>query len=89
VVIANPYLALDDYYHDFREDIAKARGFVGHEPVFDYLADFQGWRPSGYIRIIADAGLSKTALAAEAARRFAAPAFFTNASRGLAVAEVR
>ena len=84
VVVSNPYPALNDYYYDFREDIASARGFVGRGPVFDYLADFEHSRPSGYVRIIADAGLGKTALAAKAARRFEAPAFFTNASRGLA-----
>ena len=83
VVVANPYPALNDYYLDFREDLARARGFVGRGAVFDYVAEFEHSRHSGYLRIIADAGLGKTALAAEAARRFAAPAFFTNASRGL------
>jgi hypothetical protein len=84
VGISNPYPALNDYYYDFREDIASAREFVGREAVFEYLAEFERSRSTGYIRIIADAGLGKTALAAEAARRFAAPAFFTNVSRGLA-----
>ena len=40
-------------------------------------------RPCGYFRVVADAGLGKTALAAEAAKRLKAPAFFANASRGL------
>jgi hypothetical protein len=39
--------------------------------------------PRGYIRIVADAGLGKTALAAEIARRYRAPAFFASASSGL------
>ena len=84
VVVTNPYPALNDYYLDFRDDLARARGFVGRGRVFDYLADVEHSRTSGYIRIIADVGLGKSALAAEAARRFAAPSFFTNASRGLA-----
>ena len=84
VVISNPYPALNDYYYDFRGDIASARGFVGREPVFEYLDGFEHSGPSGYVRIVADAGLGKTALAGEAARRLKAPAFFTNASRGLA-----
>ena len=47
-----------------------------------------GWtisrgRPCGYFRVVADAGLGKTALAAAAAKRLKAPVFFANASRGL------
>ncbi len=56
--------------------------FVGRDDLFRRLAEFAG-RPCGYFRVVADAGLGKTALAAAAARRQHAPAFFANAGRGL------
>src|SRR5262249_13118772 len=55
--------------------------------LFQCLADFSRRRPCGYFRVVADAGLGKTALAAEAAKRLNAPAFFANASRGLTRAD--
>ncbi|MFF5081420.1 hypothetical protein ACFY36_30600 [Actinoplanes sp. NPDC000266] len=82
-VVVNPYPALGDYYLDFRDELAGARDFVGRGPVFERISEFVRSRPAGYLRIIADAGLGKTALAAEAARRFAAPAFFARATGGV------
>ena len=61
----------------------RSEGFVGREFIFQRLEEFQQRNPCGYLRIVADAGLGKTALAAEVARRLNAVAFFANASRGL------
>src|SRR5262245_11301344 len=82
--IVQRYPALRDYAYDFSELIATATlWFVGRAFLFDKLAKFQKQHRCGYIRIVADAGLGKTALAAEIARRYRAPAFFARASSGL------
>jgi len=81
------YPVLGDYIcdHNFSKLINTiTRGFVGRKFVFKWLAEFQERHPCGYIRIVADAGLGKTALAAEVARQYKAPAFFTNANQNLA-----
>lgn len=60
------------------------RDFVGRRAVFDALENFlHSENGRGYFCIIAAAGLGKTALAAEIARRYQAPAFFADARRGL------
>jgi hypothetical protein len=56
--------------------------FVGREWVFEVLDDFAATHASGYVRIVADAGLGKTALAAAIAARYAAPAFFFSQAAG-------
>ena len=81
--IVRHYPALKDYASAFSELInTTTSGFVGREFIFKRLEEFQKRNPCGYLRIVADAGLGKTALAAEVARRYKAPAFFANASRG-------
>ena len=78
------YPALKDYAYNFSELIsAITRGFVGRDFIFRQLQEFQERHPCGYLRIVADAGLGKTALAAAVACRYKAPAFFANSSRGL------
>ena len=77
------YPALKDYALDFSDAFNSIRGFVGREFIFQRLQEFQQRNPCGYLRVVADAGLGKTALAAEVARRLNAVAFFANASRGL------
>ena len=62
---------------------AVARGFVGRDDVFTGLAEFARDNPCGYFEIVAEAGLGKTALAAEIARRFDAVAFLASASSGV------
>jgi hypothetical protein len=79
--IVQQYPALKDYAISFESDLKVADRFVGRDALFRRLDEFAK-RPCGYFRVVADAGLGKTALAAAAARRLKAPAFFVNASRG-------
>ncbi|AYG64445.1 hypothetical protein [Rhizobium jaguaris] len=73
---------------DFPELVEAAScAFVGREPVFARLDAFRAASVCGYFEVVADAGLGKTALAAEIARRNDALCFFANASRGLTAAE--
>ena len=58
------------------------RGFVGRDWVFKRVDEFANRHTRGYLRIRAAAGLGKSALAAEIARRFRAPAFFLDAAAG-------
>ena len=82
--IVRDYPALKESACDFSELINTTTSeFVGREFVFQKLEEFQKRHPCGYLRIVADAGLGKTALAAEVTRRLNAVAFFANASRGL------
>lgn len=70
---------------DFRGLISdNTCSFVGRQFVFEELDSFiqgEDTRP-GYFRIVADAGIGKTALAAEIARRYNAPAYFLSAAEG-------
>ena len=59
-----------------------ADGFVGRESVFADLERFFTEHDRGYFEIVAEAGLGKTALAAEIARRANAIPFFASASGG-------
>lgn len=75
---------LADHIIDFEPVIATAAaGFVGRDSIFAALDRFCHQHANGYVDIGADAGLGKTALAAEITRRYQAIAFFANASRGL------
>jgi hypothetical protein len=67
---------------DFDLD-AAARGFVGRDAVFAQIDAFAAQNPAGYFEIVGDAGLGKTALAAEIARRRGAVAFLASASSGV------
>src|SRR5262245_40795061 len=71
-----------DFILDFDLD-AATRGFVGRAEVFDRLDSFAEQHPTGYFEIVAEAGLGKTALAAEVARRRGAVAFLASASSGV------
>ena len=78
------YPALKDYAYNFSDLISTTTSeFVGREFIFKRLEECQQRHPCTYLRIVADAGLGKTAIAAEVARRYKAPAFFANSSRGL------
>ena len=81
--ISQDYPSLRDHAIDFGNVLMVADRFVGRDKLFQRLADFAAQRPCGYLQVVADAGLGKTALAAAAAKRLSAPAFFANASRGL------
>jgi hypothetical protein len=74
--------SLTDFTIDFDEEKKLAERFVGRVELFQRLDAFAEERPCGYFRVVADAGLGKTALAAAAAKRLHAPVFFANASRG-------
>ena len=80
--IVRRYPSLRDHAIDFGDVLTMAERFVGRDELFRRLAEFAG-RPCGYFRVVAEAGLGKTALAAAAAKRLNAPVFFANASRGL------
>jgi hypothetical protein len=77
------YPSLKDFTIDFDAEKRLVERFVGRVELFRRLDDFGKKRPCGYFRVVADAGLGKTALAAAAAKRLHAPVFFANASRGL------
>jgi hypothetical protein len=73
---------------DFQPLIGSAtRGFVGRRDVFTALETFRAGHTRGYFEIVAEAGLGKTALAAEIARRYDALAFFASEGRGLTQAK--
>jgi|GEM_PF-2526093 len=82
--IVQRYPALKDYIYDFGETIANVTlWFVGRQFVFDAVDAFIATHPCGYFRIIADAGLGKTAIAAALVKRHDAPAHFNDARLGL------
>jgi serine/threonine-protein kinase len=66
-----------DYIRDF--DLDTSYKFVGRSAVFEALDDFAAKNPAGYFEIVADAGLGKTALAIEIARRHDAVVFLASA----------
>lgn len=61
---------------------SPTRGFVGRDAVLAELDRFAASSAGGYFEIVGDAGLGKTALAAEIAQRRDAIAFLTSASGG-------
>src|SRR5271165_5739238 len=64
--VVRDYPALKDYVYDFSELINTITSeFVGREFVFQKLEEFLQRNTNGYLRIVADAGLGKTALAAQ------------------------
>ncbi|WP_460200043.1 ATP-binding protein, partial [Scytonema sp. NUACC21] len=66
---------------DFSDLITKVtQRLVGRGFVFEKVADFIESNPRGYFRVIADAGLGKTAIAAELIKRYRAVACFISAS---------
>jgi hypothetical protein len=60
-------------------DLDAADDFVGRQAVFDQLDAFVGQYRAGYFEIVGAAGLGKTALASEIARRHDAVAFLASA----------
>src|SRR3954453_18509164 len=67
---------VQDYIRDF--DLDPADEFVGRQAVFEQLERFAGRHPAGYFEVVGDAGLGKTALAVEIARRRNAVAFLAS-----------
>src|SRR2546428_4743216 len=73
-----------EYVLDFARALSPPPGgFVGRSQVFAALDTFRAQDDRGFFDIVADAGLGKTALAAEIVRRYDAIAFFTSASRNV------
>ena len=69
IIVLQHYPALKDYVYDVGETIESVtRWFVGRDFVFEKFETFLKQHPCGYFRIIADAGLGKTALATLTAR---------------------
>lgn len=84
LIIQQHYPLLKDYVYDVDATIETVtQWFVGREFVFEWLEAQLRTFPCGYLRLIADAGLGKTAIAAEIARRYGALAHFVNASQGI------
>jgi hypothetical protein len=69
---------VQDFIRDFDLDATDA--FVGRQTVFERLDAFVRQHPTGYFEIVGDAGLGKTAVAAEIARRHDAVAFYASAT---------
>ncbi|TAG97167.1 MAG: hypothetical protein EAZ19_06990, partial [Oscillatoriales cyanobacterium] len=66
---------------DFSDLIARVtQRLVGRGFIFEKVADFIQNNSCGYFRLIADAGLGKTAIAAELTKRYRAPACFVSAN---------
>lgn len=82
--IENCYPLLKDYVYDVTTTIKTAtKWFVGRDFVFEWLETQLHELPCGYLRLVADAGLGKTAIAAEIARRYNALVHFVNAPQGV------
>ncbi len=83
-VLRLDYPYLEDYidWASRRRVRFGEEGFVGRGWVFERLCAFAEQHGGGYFRIIAAAGLGKTALAAAIARHYEAPAFFVDAAAG-------
>jgi hypothetical protein len=72
-----------EHWADFSDLIDRvSAAFVGRQWLLRWIDDFLARNPSGYLRILADAGLGKTALAAYVARRYQGIACFVSASEG-------
>lgn len=82
--IAGEFPELKDHvYSEFGDLVARlTKSFVGRESIFAAIHEFTRRHASGYFQIVGAAGLGKTALAAEIARRFGGPVFFANISSG-------
>ncbi|MBC7250860.1 MAG: CHAT domain-containing protein [Anaerolineae bacterium] len=82
--ILQRYPSLKDYAYDVTDTINRVtEWFVGREFVFQWLEETFRKHSCGYLRLIADAGLGKTAIAAEVAKRYKAPVHFVDASMGI------
>jgi hypothetical protein len=66
---------------DFSDLITRVtKRLVGRKFIFEEVANFIQNTPCGYFHLIADAGLGKTAIAAELTKRYQAPACFISAN---------
>ncbi len=84
VTINQRYPLLSDYAYDVGKTIAaETEWFTGRAFVFEWLETQLHTLTCGYLRLIADAGLGKTAIAAEMARRYNAVVHFINAAAGI------
>ena len=75
------------YLEDFvdwpsRQRVRNAKPLAGREWVFDLVDDFAERRRSGYLHLVAEAGLGKSAIAAALAERRDAAAFFFGEAAG-------
>jgi hypothetical protein len=69
-----------DFYPTIR---AATRRFVGRRFVFEAIDAFLNRHPCGYLRIVAGAGLGKTAIAAALVNRRPGISYFFDAERGI------
>ena len=88
-LIADRYPALKSYVLDFAPYVKeKTGGFVGREFVFERVQGFIEQNDRGYLRIVADAGIGKTSIAAALAQRYRAVAHFFDAQMGFTDPEI-
>lgn len=77
------FSARQEDWANFTDLIARVtHGFTGREFIFQALTEFIAHNSRGYFRITAEAGLGKTAIAAELAKRYLAPACFISVGEG-------
>jgi hypothetical protein len=77
------YPELSGYIYDFSGLLSSNALLFGRTTLFNAIEQFQASHTAGYFWIVGDAGLGKTAIAAEITRRYDALAFFFNTSMGL------
>jgi hypothetical protein len=76
-----------EYWAEFTDVQRTYQWFVGRVEMLGRAAAFFDRHSCGYFRIVGGAGLGKTALAVEMARRYRAPAYFVSAPAGRTVPE--
>lgn len=83
---------LNEYYRPLAEHyfisfenfvVEKTKDFAGREWILEAVGKFISRHSCGYFRIVADAGLGKTAIAAQLVKHYEAVAHFFNASQGI------
>jgi hypothetical protein len=83
-IIQEYYPALKHHVYDLNKHIpSNADPFFGRDFVFETLESFIANTSCGYLRIVADAGLGKTAVAAEIVTRYQAIGHFFDARGGI------
>lgn len=89
VFLNEPYHHLAEHYFISFEDLVanSTEDFVGREWVFEAVDNFFAHNPCGYFRIVAEAGLGKTAIAAQLVKHYKAIAHFFNTSQGITRAD--
>ena len=82
-LIAERYPALVQYARDLAPYTQeKTHDLVGREFIFEHIENWIAQNDRGYLRVVADAGMGKTAIAAAVAQRYRAVVYFFDARMG-------